>query len=253
MPESTTVLNVLSIVVTVLARSIQPDDRPSETEEFRLNARVVSNKNRCPIEDLVDRLDVFDNVSHFGALPEFSQWTMPRVVVTENGPTLVTPPNEDPRKVVNIVLEGRGSFWHSGHLCVPVKRDGDITLLWFTPQLGMPRVESWAPDSEGRLVRIPSPPPSYYFIVRTNESDDVTVLGTAAVERLNRGYKAAIRLTRPVLDIDDGVVSESSNVLVPSDEGRVASLPTGDSITVDVPPQAFRKSFPDGFEVSVVV
>jgi hypothetical protein len=218
-----------------------------------LNARVVSHQNRCPIEDLVDALDVLDEPTHVGALPELSEWTMPRVIVTENGPTISTPPNDDLAKIVKVIGECRGRFWYAGHLCIPVECDGNCTLVWFTPELGMPRVQSWAPDGDGRLVWVPGTPPSYHFIVRTNKPDDVTVLGTATVERLNRDIQALVRLTGPVLNIDDGVVSESGDVLVTCDEGRVVDLPSGDAVTIDVPPHAFRERFPDGFEVSIVM
>jgi len=105
MPESTTVLDVPTIFVTVLARPVQPHNATTKTEEFSLNARVVGHQNRCPVENLADVFDVLDKVAKAGLSPVFRKPPMPRVMVADHGPVKSTPPGDDVREILAVVLE----------------------------------------------------------------------------------------------------------------------------------------------------
>ncbi len=164
---------------------IDPNHWSSETEEFSLETRVVSYKDRGTIKNVSTLCYVFNTeVSDLMAAPEINERRVPRVSVANDVPAFA-PPLAD--HIVfddfEVFTKGAHGLWDAREIRRPMERDGHRSVLVLTPQIGMPRVKSWTADDDGRLVRVDIFPPSRYFVVGTEEQGDVAVLVASAVER----------------------------------------------------------------------
>lgn len=158
---------------------IEPHDRPTQAQKLSLDARVVCDENTCSIQDTIRRFyersaKIFD----LWLSPEVGQRRVTGVSVSENGPAFVPKTFDDPDHVRKVVSEGRGCFWHTGKLCIPVERNGNRTWITLTPVASVPRVQSWAADDSGRLVRVAALPPPCHFIVGADVPDHIAMLPT---------------------------------------------------------------------------
>lgn len=165
---------------------IEPYDWASEAEEFGLEAGVVSDEDGCTIQDAIRRFNVHNaKIFHVWTEPEFVHGTVPGMCMTEDGPAFHPKGTDHPDKMRQVVAERRGGFWYAGKLCIPVEREGDSAWITLTPVPDVPRVQSWAPDDSGRLVRVPIVPPTCHFVVGTDVPDNVAMLGATGVEGLD--------------------------------------------------------------------
>lgn len=215
--------------VPSVAVVIDPDDTATETEEFGLHGRVVGHQDRGTVKYVIPSFDVLDaDLSALG-LPEFSNSEVSWMIVPDDVPPISPPPDDSIEHCLKVVREGRGRFWYSGELCIPVERDGHRSWLYLVPQPAVPIVHSWRSNGEGGLVRVPDTPTIGHFLVRTDEGESLAVLLAAAVERGDRSGDADVRLPCPVFDIDVRRIGVSVHVTESGQQERV--LPTTEAGT----------------------
>lgn len=233
LPESPTVLDFLTI-----SRTVEPDHRSAKREEIRLQRSVIGHEDRGTIKDLRTVTDVLDLIPHLSTEPELTDSIVTGMIVSDHMPSDFAPPDDDIEHVLKVMAEGRGCFWHAGELCVPVKGNGHGGWLCLTPFPGVPRVKSWRPDSEGRLVRVDSPPSIGGYLARYYESDSVSVLfwSTGPVGFGGRN-EATVHLTGSVFEVDTGPIEMPVEITVPGDhEDVVASQSRARTDSIICPP-----------------
>jgi hypothetical protein len=163
---------------------IEPDDATTEAHEFGGERSVVGYEDARSIQEFIAlgnklRAKFFES----SRLPQVDipSW----MLVEEDAPTVTLSMYGEVGKGTTVGVpstEQFGNYGPDGCWWLPVKRDGYSTWLVLEPVTGMPRVQLWTTDDEGRPVITPGPP-SRHFIVRAEVCDNISMLWASAVER----------------------------------------------------------------------
>lgn len=212
------------LYVLTINGMIEEDDATAETHHFGLEGSVVSDEYRRTVEYIRRVWDELDSGAEFTE-PEVSKLCGTGMGVPYHVPTIRPPFDYSVLEHSVISFESGSKFGYlspDGSRWFPVKGDGHCSWIVFTPETGMPRVQLWTTDDEGRPVITPGPPSSH-FIVRTDESDDVAVLIRElewAVEWDDSEWEVVVGLTGPVLNVNHWAAEIPLDIAVSGDHEK---------------------------------
>lgn len=224
---------------------IEPDDLPAEAHEFCLKASVIGYQHGGPIKHIHDiGCGLYPSLSHLGKLPEFPKSGVPRMMVTQHGPSLVTPYTNGLDDRFPIVSKGALCLRNAREEGIPVEGDGYCVLVTFFTISPVPRIKTWAPYGEGGLTLVSIAPAISDISVWAEESSSVLMAVAPAVMCIRTFTDVVVTLTCPVLDIDELVVGATFDVGVSCNKNGPVIVSS--TLIPPVGPSVFRrKILPD--------